>query len=77
MNWINENWKRDYLLNQNQEEAKEWLKFLCKHTDKEELKTLEDEIANRFVFKFDVEIDIAEFDGRRVPLMKEYLDGGT
>ena len=23
----------DYLLNQNQEEAKEWLKFLCKHTD--------------------------------------------
>ena len=43
--------KKDYLLNQNQEEAKEWLKFLCEHTDKEELKTLEDEIANRFVFK--------------------------
>lgn len=41
--------KKDYLLNQNQEEAKEWLKFLCEHTDKEELKTLEDEIANRFV----------------------------
>ena len=33
--------KKDYLLNQNQEEAKEWLKFLCEHTDKEELKTLE------------------------------------
>ena len=46
--------KKDYLLNQNQEEAKEWLKFLCEHTDKEELKTLEDEIANRFVFKFAV-----------------------
>lgn len=30
--------KKDYLLNQNQEEAKEWLKFLCEHTDKEELK---------------------------------------
>ena len=36
-------------MNQNQEEAKEWLKFLCEHTDKEELKTLEDEIGNRFV----------------------------
>ena len=65
--------KKDYLLNQNQEEAKEWLKFLCEHTDKEELKTLEDEIANRFVFKFDVEIDTGELDGRRVSLMKEYL----
>ena len=63
----------NYLLNQNQEEAKEWLKFLCEHTDKEELKTLEDEIANRFVFKFDVEIDTGELDGRRVSLMKEYL----
>ena len=65
--------KKDYLLNQNLEEAKEWLKFLCEHTDKEELKTLEDEIANRFVFKFDVEIDTGELDGRRVSLMKEYL----
>ena len=61
--------KKDYLLNQNLEEAKEWLKFLCEHTDKEELKTLEDEIANRFVFKFDVEIDTGELDGRRVSLM--------
>ena len=33
------------------------------HTDKEELKTLEDEIANRFVFKFDVEIDTGEYNG--------------
>ena len=30
--------KKDYLLNQNQEEAKEWLKFLCEHTDKEEVR---------------------------------------
>ena len=65
--------KKDYLLKQNQEEAREWLKFLCEHTDKEELKTLEDEIANRFVFKFDVEIDTGELDGKRVFLMREYL----
>ncbi len=65
--------KKDYLLDQNQEEAIEWLKFLCEHTDKEELKTLEDEIADRFVAKFDVEIDTGELDGRRVSLMKEYL----
>ena len=65
--------KKDYLLKQNQEEASEWLKFLCEHTDKDELKTLEDEIANRFVFKFDVEIYTGELDGKRVSLMREYL----
>lgn len=66
--------QKDYLLKQNQEEAEEWLEFLCEHTDKEELKTLEDEIANRFVYKFDVEIDNGELDGKRVLLMKQYLE---
>lgn len=36
-----------YLLNQNKNEAIEWLSFLKNHTDKEELKSLENEIANR------------------------------
>lgn len=65
--------KKDYLLFQNEEEAKEWLDFLREHTDKEELKTLESEIANRFVFKFDVEIDAGELDSKRVGLMKNYM----
>lgn len=36
-----------YLLTQNKNEAIEWLSFLKNHTDKEELKSLENEIANR------------------------------
>lgn len=39
--------ERMYLLNQNKNEAIEWLSFLKAHTDKEELKSLENEIANR------------------------------
>lgn len=39
--------ERMYLLNQNKNEAIEWLSFLKNHTDKEELKSLENEIANR------------------------------
>lgn len=49
------------------------VEFLREHTDKEELKTLESEIANRFVFKFDVEIDTGELDNKRVALMKNYM----
>ena len=37
----------DYLLFQNEEEAKEWLVFLREHTDKDELKSLENEIGEQ------------------------------
>lgn len=45
----------DCLLYQ-KEEAKEWLVFLKEHEDKEELKTLENEMADRFFYKYDVQI---------------------
>lgn len=63
----------DYLLLQNDKEAHEWLDFLKKHMDKEELKTLEDEISDRFFFKFDVQILDSELDNQRVDYMKEYI----
>lgn len=63
----------DYLLTQNENEAKDWLIFLENHFDKEELKSLEDEISNRFFEKFDVQIGILELDNKRANLMKEYL----
>lgn len=63
----------DYILTQNENEAREWLKFLKEHMDKEELKTLENEIANRFYFKFDVQIGTSELDNKRVELMKKYI----
>ena len=63
----------DYLLFQNEEEAKEWLAFLREHTDKDELKSLENEIADRFFYKFDVRISVSEDDNRRAELMKKYI----
>ena len=38
----------DYILMQNEREAKEWLVFLKGHKDKEELRSLENEISDRF-----------------------------
>ena len=65
--------EKSYILIQNANEAKEWIDFLKEHTDKEELKSLENEIADRFFFKFDVQIGMAELDNKRVALIKKYL----
>lgn len=65
--------EKNYLLIQNENEAKEWIDFLKKHTDKEELKSLEDEISNRFFFRFDVKIGKSELDNKRTELMKKYI----
>lgn len=63
----------DYLLFQNEEEAKEWLIFLKEHNDKDELKSLENEISDRFFYKFDVQISVSEDDNKRAELMKKYI----
>ena len=63
----------DYLLVQNENEAKEWLIFLNGHIDNEELKSLENEISDRFFGKFDVQIGTSELDNKRTKLMKKYI----
>ena len=65
--------ENDYLLAQNEREAREWITFLKEHEDKEELKSLENEISDRFFFKFDVQIVNSELDNRRAELMKMYI----
>lgn len=65
--------KKDYLLSQNKEEAKAWLDFLKEHTDKEELKSLENEICDRLFYKFDVLVGMLESDKKRVKLIKTYI----
>lgn len=65
--------EKDYLLVQNKNEARDWLEFLKQHTDKDELRTLENEISNRFFYKFDVQIGTSELDNKRAELMKEYI----
>ena len=65
--------EKDYVLDQNEREAREWLDFLENHNGIEELKSLENEISNRFFFKFDVQIGNSELDDRRAELMKVYI----
>ena len=63
--------EKDYLLIQNENEARDWMDFLKNHTD--ELKSLENEISDRFFFKFDVQIGTSELDNKRAELMKKYI----
>ena len=65
--------EKDYLLIQNENEARDWMDFLKNHTDKDELKSLENEISDRFFFKFDVQIGTSELDNKRAKLMKKYI----
>ena len=65
--------EKDYLLIQNENEARDWMDFLKNHTDKAELKSLENEISDRFFFKFDVQIGTSELDNKRAELMKKYI----
>ena len=64
---------KEYLLTQNKNEAKEWLTFLKNHTDKDELKSLENEIADRVFYRFDVQIVNTKLDNKRSELMKKYI----
>ena len=61
------------VLLQNENEAKDWKTFLDKHYDKEELKSLEEEISDRLFIKFDIQIENSELDNKRVELMKKYI----
>lgn len=65
--------EKDYLLIQNENEVRDWMDFLKNHTDKDELKSLENEISDRFFFKFDVQIGTSELDNKRAELMKKYI----
>ena len=63
----------DYILVQNEKEAREWMVFLKEHNDKEELRSLENEISDRFFYKYDVEIENSELDNKRAYLIRKYI----
>ena len=65
--------ENDYILVENENESRNWLEFLKEHKDKEELKSLENEISDRFFLKFDVQVGNSELDDRRTELMKTYI----
>lgn len=53
--------KDKYLLQQNYNEAREWLLFLKEHSDKESLKSLKKEVVERFYHKFDVRVTYLDY----------------
>lgn len=63
----------DYILAQNENEAREWMVFLKEHKDKEELSSLENEISDRFFYRYDVEIEKSELDNKRAELIRKYI----
>ncbi len=62
-----------YILQQNAQEANDWLNYLKVHNDKEELLSLKKEIAERLVYKYDVIINDSKLDDERVFLMKNFV----
>lgn len=50
-----------------------WMVFLKEHNDKEELRSLENEISDSFFYKYDVEIENSELDNKRAYLIRKYI----
>ena len=65
---------KSYFLFQNEREACDWLKFLEGHTDTEELESLEIEVGQRLVFKFENSANETELDIKRIQLLRKFAD---
>lgn len=64
---------KEQILIWHKEEIESWLKFLTSHTDKEELQSLEKEIADRFFYKYDVSIEPENLDRKRIELFRKLM----
>ena len=61
------------ILAHNEEEAREWISFLEAHRDKEELRSLEEEISDRFFLKYDCQVGESSLDEKRTELIKKFI----
>lgn len=64
---------KEQILIWHMEEIVDWLEFLMNHTDKEELQSLEQEIADRFFNKYDVRIEPENLDKKRINLFRKLM----
>lgn len=69
-----ENQSTDILLVWHKNEVNDWLNFLENHTDKEELKSLEVEIGDRFFQKYNVRIEPALLDKHRLTVFQKLIE---
>ena len=67
----------NYLLQKNEREAISWYRYLKEHGDKEELKSLESEIAERYIHEFENQLCESRNDAKRVGLLREYLEASN
>lgn len=63
----------DMLLTWQENEICDWLNYLEKHTDKEELKSLEIEIGDRFFYKYNVRIEPVNLDKQRLNVFQNFI----
>lgn len=63
----------EQILTWHKEEVNDWLDFLEKHTDKEELRSLEVKVGDRFFYRYNVRIEPVNLDKRRLDLFQEFI----
>lgn len=62
------------ILTWHEEEVNDWLDFLEKHTDKEELRSLEVEVGDRFFYKYNVRIESINLDKQRLNIFQKFIN---
>lgn len=63
----------EQILTWHKEEVDDWLDFLEKHTDEEELRSLEVEVGNRFFYKYNVRIEPVNLDNQRLNIFEQFM----
>lgn len=64
----------EQILTWHKEEVNDWLNFLEKHTDKEELRSLEVEVGDRFFNTYNVRIQTVNLDKQRVVIFQKFIN---
>ena len=64
----------EQILTWHKEEVDDWLDFLEKHTDKEELCSLEVEVGDRFFYKYNVRIEPINLDNQRLNIFEQFIN---
>ena len=67
-------YENNYFLKKNLREVEEWKKYLCNHTDKEEVLSLHKEVADRFFYEFSNLVDYSEDDVKRYTLIQGFMN---
>ena len=67
-------YENNYFLKKNLREVEEWKKYLCNHTDKKEVLSLQKEVADRFFYEFSNLVDHSEADVKRFTLIQDFMN---